>query len=67
MPKNPVSKEFPAKRKFNLRRDASIATATCEIERVFGLPEGSVRFQLPSGRRARSDKSIGALLSDYGW
>ena len=67
MPKKPTAKEFPAKRKFNLRRDSSIGTATREIERVFGLPEGSVRFQLPSGRRARSDKSIGALFSDYGW
>ena len=67
MPKKPAAKEFPAKRKFNLRRDSSIGTATREIERVFGLPEGSVRFQLPSGRRARSDKSIAALLSDYGW
>ena len=67
MPEKPAVKEFPAKRKFNLRKDSSIGSATREIERVFGLPEGSVRFQLPSGRRARSDKSIGALLSDYGW
>ena len=66
MPNKPAAKEFPAKRKFNLRRDSSIGAATREVERVFGLPEGSIRFQLPSGRRARSDKSIGALLSDYG-
>lgn len=65
MPKKATTKQFAAKRKFNLRRDASVATGTREIERVFGLPEGSVRLQLPSGRRARSDKSIGALLSDY--
>lgn len=62
-----MTKKFPAKRKFSLRRDSSIGAATREIERVFGLPEGCVRFHLPSGRRARSDKRIGALLSDYGW
>ena len=67
MPKKTATKEFAAKRKFNLRRDSSVASGTREIERVFGLPEGSVRLQLQSGRRARSDKSIGALLSDYGY
>jgi hypothetical protein len=58
-------KEFPARRKFNLRRDASIGTGQRKIERVFGLPEGSVRLHLPSGRPARTDKSVKALLSDW--
>ncbi|MBL9142504.1 MAG: hypothetical protein JNM99_02380 [Verrucomicrobiaceae bacterium] len=62
-----AAKEFPARRKFNLRSDCSVASANREIEDVFGLPRGSVRLQLPSGRRARSDKSIGALLADYDW
>ena len=61
----PKTKEYPAKRKFNLRVDASVATGQKEIERVFGLPEGCVRFHLPSGRRARADKTIGALLADW--
>jgi hypothetical protein len=52
-------KVFAARRKFNLRRDASVATGQKKIERVFGLPEESVRLHLPSGRRARTDKTIG--------
>lgn len=67
MPKNRTAKQFPAKRKFALRRDASVGTGQREIERVFNLPEGSVRLFVPGGRRARSDKSIGALLADWGW
>jgi hypothetical protein len=59
------SKQFPARRKFSLRRDASVGAGQREIERVFGLPEGSVRLHLPSGRPARVDKSAGALLSDW--
>ncbi len=64
MPKS-KSKEFAAKRKFNLRRDATVATGQRKIEEVFGLPEGSVNLHLPNGRRARGDKSIDALLADW--
>jgi len=67
MPKKSKAKEFPALRKFALRRDASVETGIRKIERVFGLPEGSVSLRLPSGRRARSDKSVDSLLADYGW
>jgi hypothetical protein len=67
MAKRANGKEFPAKRKFALRRDASVGAAQREIERVFRLPKGSIQFHLPSGRRARTDKSIGALLVDYDW
>jgi hypothetical protein len=66
MAKKSTPKQYPAKRKFSLRRDASVGSGNREIERVFGLPEGSVRLQLPSGKRARVDKSVGSLLSDYG-
>ncbi|MDB6126032.1 MAG: hypothetical protein JWQ71_5025 [Pedosphaera sp.] len=48
-----------------MRRDASVGKAQQEIERVFGLPIGSVCLVLPTQRRARSDKSIGALLLDW--
>ena len=63
--KKSAKKQFPARRKFNLRRDATVATGQREVERVFGLPEGSVRLHLPSGRPARADKSIDALLDGY--
>jgi hypothetical protein len=66
MDKKGTPKTFAAKRTFSLRRDASVGAGIRTIESVFGLPEGSVRLQLPSGRRARTDKKIGALLSDFG-
>ena len=62
------SREYPATRKFRLRSDASVESGQREIERVFGLPGGSVRLMLPNRKRhARSDKTIGALLTDWGW
>jgi hypothetical protein len=48
------TKEFAAKRKFDLRRDASVATGRRQIAGVFGLSEGSVRLPLPDGSRATS-------------
>jgi hypothetical protein len=65
MAKKQNSGEYPARRKSALRRDATVASGQRETERVFDLPSGSVRFELPSGRRARTDKTIGALLSDW--
>jgi hypothetical protein len=59
------SRTIPARRFLSLRADCSVASATAEIEQVFGLPKGSVRLQIPSGRRARKDKKIGALLADF--
>jgi hypothetical protein len=56
----------PALRKNLIRRDATISRAEHEIERVFGLPHGSVRLVLPSGRKARTDKLVGSLLRDWG-
>ncbi len=65
MGKKTRRKEFPARRKFALRRDASVGSGQREIESVFDLPRGSVRLLLPDGSKARSDKAIGALLSDW--
>jgi hypothetical protein len=65
MARKTAKKQFPARRKFSLRRDASVASGQREIERVFGLPNGSVRLHLPSGRPARADKGIDAFLHDY--
>lgn len=52
--------------RFNvLRVDGSIETAHRTIERTFGLPAGSVRLVYPSGRKARSDANVGALLRNW--
>lgn len=67
MAKKPIAikKSFPSARKFALRRDATVRTGEKVIERVFGLPKGSVQLALPDGKLARSDKKIGALLRDW--
>jgi len=59
--------ERKALRKNQLRRDASVGTGQRKIESVFGLPQGSVRLVNPGGKNARIDKSIEALLTDWGW
>jgi hypothetical protein len=60
------SKEFPATRKFPLRSDASVRAGVKTIERVFGLPRGSVQLVLRNGRPARADKKIKKLLKEWG-
>ena len=67
MPDSSIKHERPARRKISLRRDASVGNAEREIERVFGMPKGSVRLVNPDHRKARSDKLVGALLDDWGW
>lgn len=62
-----VRRKYPARRKFALRSDASVKSGQRRIEKVFKLPEGSVRLVLPSGRKARSDKKIEAWLRDWGY
>jgi hypothetical protein len=61
-----IAKTYPATRKFVLRSDASVGTGEKKMEKVFGLPDGSVQLMLPSGRRARSDKKIKMLLKEWG-
>jgi hypothetical protein len=60
----PVSKKV---RKNVLRIDATIAAGQRRIERTFGLPPGSVKLVLRSGRKARFDANVGALLRNWDW
>lgn len=48
-----------------IRSDAKVGKAERVIEDHFALPKGSVKILLPSGKDARSDKSIGNLLKDW--
>lgn len=48
-----------------LRTDAAIQSAQRVIETKLKLPRGSVKFVYPSGRRARSDSTVGALLEHW--
>ena len=50
-----------------IRQDTTIKRAESEAARILNLPPGCVRFVLPSGRKARTDKSIKAFLKDWGW
>ena len=54
-----------ARRGRAIKSNACVGSACSIIETNFGLPEGSVRLVLPSGKNARRDKSIGALLRDW--
>jgi hypothetical protein len=66
MVKSRVTKEESARRTRSIRSDSFVRSAEREIERVFGLPAGSVRLVNPDGKDARSDKSMAAFLSDWG-
>ena len=44
-----------------LKSNSKVGTAVKTIEARNGLPAGSVVVVLPTGRKARSDASIGAL------
>lgn len=44
-----------------IRSDATVQSAQNWIESELGMPAGSVRILTPTGRKARSDGSIGRL------
>jgi hypothetical protein len=61
-----TTKSRPALRKNVLRIDCSVKNAEKIIRTTFGLPKGCVRLVNPSGRKARGDKLVHALLRDWG-
>lgn len=61
-------KKKPRPRRFlAARTDASVGTIERKIAKILKLPEGSVQLRLPTLKKARADKKIGALLRDWGW
>jgi hypothetical protein len=53
-------------RKNVAQRTASIRTILAEIEKVFGLPQGSVRFCKPDGRTMYNrNTKVKRILDDY--
>lgn len=54
-----------ARRKNILRIDCTIQKAEATIARVFDLPEGCIRLVNRSGRKARGDKLVKALIRDW--
>jgi hypothetical protein len=54
-----------AKRFRRVRKNASVGSAQRSIAREMGLPEGSIKLVLPSGRKARADASVASLRGKY--
>lgn len=50
-----------------IRKDATVGSTARIIEENFSLPEGCVQLCLPTGKKARRDKKIEALLRDWNW
>jgi len=48
-------------RSARLHDDGLVGNAARSIEREMKLPKGSVRLIYPSGRKARTDSTVGAL------
>jgi hypothetical protein len=55
------AKKRKAIRYTGFHRDGSLSNALRFILKKLKLPQGSVRFVNPGGRRARSDSTVGAL------
>lgn len=47
------------------RSDASVKATQQAAEKALGLPKGSVKIVLPSGRKAREDGTIQSLRNNY--
>jgi hypothetical protein len=58
------TKERPTRYRV-MRKDTSISSAAAIIEKQMGLPAGSVKLVLPSGRKARDDSRVENLLKRW--
>lgn len=59
------SRNLQPKRFNALREDSSVGSAKETIEKLLELPRGSVVLLLPSGDKAKSNKKIKSLRSDW--
>lgn len=48
-----------------LRSDATLKAAQLWMERMLGLPSGSIRIVAPNGRKIRSDATVGTLKKKW--
>lgn len=55
------ARRYPGSRFKTARSDASVKSIQANIERVFGLPRGSVCLMAPDNKKARSNTSIKRL------
>lgn len=47
------------------KADAHLSSMQATLEKTFGLPAGSVRLVYPSGRKARSDSTVGTFRDHW--
>jgi hypothetical protein len=47
------------------RETATLGPLQRKVEDMLGIPHGSVRFEFPSGRKARIDSKVGTLRSSW--
>jgi hypothetical protein len=47
------------------KSDALVPSIQATIEKKFGLPAGSIKLVYPSGRKARSDSTVGAVRAHW--
>ena len=60
-------RQYPARRIFRARNDASVGTIKSKIEEVFGLPEGSVTICTPEQKAFRVDALISTVRRRWGY
>jgi hypothetical protein len=61
-----AKKRSESPRRFrNIPANASIEAAERAIVRTLGLPDGSIRLVLPSGRKARRDATVQSLKDHW--
>ena len=47
------------------KSDAALSSIQSTMEKTFDLPIGSIRLFYPSGRKARTDSTVGALRDHW--
>lgn len=55
----------PMRRKRNVRADAKMARAIEEVAEMLQLPPEAILIKSPSGRKARSDSSLGRVRKTW--
>lgn len=63
-PKSPKRKETP-KRFRKAKADATASAFQSKLEKMFDLPAGCIKLVYPSGRKVRTDSTIGAVRAHW--
>lgn len=58
-------KKYPKKRSHAVHANATLETVAWLVAEEYGLPEESLKFTNPNGRKARKDKKVGDLRKNW--